>query len=72
MAELPEFRKTPLAPFSHTGLDYAGPLLVKTSASPAKRWVCLFTCASTRAVHLEIVDDLSTEQFLMAFTRFAS
>ena len=72
MAELPDFRKTALAPFSHTGLDYAGPLVVKTSATPAKRWVCLFTCASTRAVHLEIVDDLSTEQFLMAFTRFAS
>ena len=72
MADLPDFRKAPLAPFSHVGLDYAGPLIVKTKASPEKRWICLFTCSSTRGVHLEIVENLSTEQFLMAFSRFAS
>ena len=72
MAELPEFRKTPSPSFSHTGLDYAGPLFVKTKTKEEKRWICLFTCASTRGVHLEIVNDLSTEEFLMAFTRFAS
>ena len=72
MSELPEFRKNPFPPFKHTGLDYAGPLLVKTKANPEKRWICLFTCASTRGVHLEVVNDLSTEQFLMAFTRFVS
>ena len=76
MADLPDFRKAPHAPFSHTGLDYAGPLLVKprkdSATSAEKRWICLFTCASTRGVHLEIVNNLTTEEFLMAFTRFAS
>ena len=76
MADLPDFRKSALPPFAHTGLDYAGPLLTKTrkeSTAPAeKRWIALFTCASTRGVHLEIVNDQSTDEFLMAFTRFSS
>ena len=75
MADLPEFRKSALPPFSHTGLDYAGPLFTKQrheSGAPAeKRWIALFTCASTRGVHLEIVNDQSTEEFLMAFARFS-
>ena len=74
MGDLPEFRKTPQPPFAHTGLDYGGPLLTKSKgdSKEEKRWICLFTCASTRGVHLEIVNDLTTEEFLMAFTRFAS
>ena len=35
-------------------------------------YICLFTCATTRAIHLEIVTDLSTETFLLALRRFAS
>ena len=37
-----------------------------------KAYICLFTCTSTRAIHLEIVTDLSTETFLLAFRRFVS
>ena len=37
-----------------------------------KVWVSLFTCLSTRAVHLEVVSDLSTECFLNCFKRFVS
>ena len=76
MADLPDFRKNALPPFSHTGLDYAGPLFTKSrtdSTSPAeKRWIALFTCGSTRGIHLEIVNDLSTDEFLSAFSRFTS
>ena len=37
-----------------------------------KVYVCLFTCANTRAVHLEVVNDLSEDSFLQAFRRFTS
>lgn len=37
-----------------------------------KRWVCLFTCVAIRAIHLELLNDMSAEEFLMAFRRFIS
>ena len=42
-------------PFTNTGIDFAGPLY---TASNQKVHVCLFTCACTRAVHLELIDSL--------------
>jgi len=60
-------------PFSNIGVDFAGPLYLKKSQSNVtkyKVYVCLFTCVSTRALHLEIVRDMSTSTFLQAFHRF--
>ena len=37
-----------------------------------KAWVCLFTCAATRAIHLELVTDNLSESFIRAFKRFTS
>ena len=37
-----------------------------------KAYICLFTCAATRAVHLELLRSLSTQEFLFAFRRFCS
>ena len=67
-------------PFTFTGLDFAGPLYVRSEKENGsaqcqetnKVFVCLFTCASTRAVHLELTQGLSVQSFLMAFRRFAS
>ena len=65
-------------PFTHIGLDFAGPLYVETKTSEdesdesQKVYVCLFTCASTRAVHLELTRALSVQSFLLAFRRFTS
>lgn len=53
--------------FEVTGVDYAGPLYLKGGE---KAWICLFTCAVYRAVHLELVTPLSTEAFFEAFRRF--
>lgn len=70
---LPAARVNEEPPFSVTGVDYSGSLLVKEkSGGTSKVYICLFTCASTRAVHLEIVPDLTEESFLLAFRRFVS
>ena len=70
MAPLPEFRIQPSNPFVHTGLDFAGPLLVTKGAQ--KRYILLFTCGSTRAVHLELTRSMNFKDFHLAFTRFLS
>ena len=76
--DLPNFRVSDDPPFTHVGLDFAGPLYIKGNAADSedsdlnKVYVCLFTCASTRAVHLELTRGLSVQAFLLAFRRFAS
>ena len=71
MAPLPAVRvATGGQPFSATGVDYMGPLLVQVKRSKMKRWVALFTCLATRAVHIEKVHTLETSSFLQAFIRF--
>ena len=74
---LPEERVADAPPFTNTGVDYAGPLYVKikrpeADGSTLKAYISMFTCASTRAVHLELVEDCSADQFLLAFRRFVS
>lgn len=70
MGNLPECRLEPGMVFRNTGVDFFGPMLVKERRSEVKVYGCLFTCLSTRACHLELVDDLSTDHFIMALKRF--
>ena len=74
--DLPSIRVSEDPPFTHTGIDYAGPLYTHSKNSDAtkvdKAYICVFTCASTRAVHLELAPDLSVESFLSLFRRFAA
>ncbi|XP_071579117.1 uncharacterized protein [Temnothorax nylanderi] len=76
MGQLPLSRVTPSRPFAHTGVDYAGPLTIKTwkgrGAKTYKGWICVFVCFSTSAIHLEVVSDYSSEVFIAAFRRFAA
>ncbi|XP_048006827.1 uncharacterized protein LOC125242157 [Leguminivora glycinivorella] len=67
---LPEERVNYSDPYTYTGLDYFGPVLVTTNLQKEKRWVCLFTCLAVRAVHMEIVKDLTAEECLLALRRF--
>ena len=70
---LPKSRLQDSSPFSVTGVDFTGPFNVKDNHGVnIKTFICLFTCASTRAVHLEVVQDLSEKSFLQAFRRFTS
>lgn len=76
MADLPQTRVQPHRPFAFVGMDYGGPFSVKESrrrgAKVNKAYLALFICFSVKAVHLEVVSDLSTEAFLAAFDRFTA
>ena len=62
---LPKHRLQMMKPFTVTGVDYTGTLNVRTPNGERKVYICLFTCVSSRAVHLEIVTDLSEVFFYM-------
>jgi len=68
---LPKVRVMEAPPFTVTGVDFTGALYVK-EREETKVYICLFSCAVTRAVHLEVVTDLTVENFLLAFCRFCS
>ena len=68
MAPYPPSRKEESSPFTYTGLDYLGPLYVKLNRVTQKVWVCLFTCLAVRAVHIEVIHDLSAQQFVLCLT----
>ena len=74
---LPEFRVKQDPPFTYSGVDFAGPLYVKTSSATASGevWICLYTCCVVRAVHLDIiliVPDLTTSAFIRSMKRFSA
>lgn len=76
MADLPECRVTASRPFVNVGVDYGGPFVIKSSklrkAPLIKVYMAIFVCMSTKAVHIELVTDLSTEGFIATFKRFTS
>lgn len=76
MAELPIYRTTPVKAFFRTGVDYAGPVTIRSNLgrSPrlTKAWIAVFVCLVTRAIHLELVSDASTPAFIAALRRLIS
>ncbi len=76
MGLLPSSRITPAPPFSVTGVDFMGPFLIHRGnlrkPTRVKVYAAVFVCFTTRAVHLELCSDLSSEAFIAAFNRFCS
>jgi len=74
IGQLPASRVLPCRPFFHTGVDYAGPLMIKTFRGRGhksyKGYFVNFVCFSTSAIHLELATDYSADGFIAAFKRF--
>ena len=64
---LPTFRTEFSRPFAKIGVDYFGPLFIDGGS---KVWVLLITCATSRAVHLELVSSQSAQDLMLALRRF--
>ena len=73
MADLPiERLGYRLRPFSNCGVDYFGPFHVAVRRSTEKRWCFLFTCLTTRSIHIEVVPSLDASSCVMGIERFIS
>ncbi|XP_037047939.1 uncharacterized protein LOC119082532 [Bradysia coprophila] len=81
MADLPRNRVTPNRVFSHSGVDFAGPVTVKNFIGRSrgkyanietKSYIAIFVCLATKAIHIEFVSDMTSVKFIEAFKRFVA
>lgn len=76
MGDLPGTRVNPSRPFMHTGVDYAGPIVLRMYKGRCnktyKAYIAVFICFATKAVHLELVTEQSSQAFITAFLRFTA
>jgi hypothetical protein len=77
MSDLPADRLAPGPPFTSVGVDTFGPWSVtarrtRGGQAHAKRWAILFTCLVTRAIHIEVIEDMGASGFINAVRRFIS
>ncbi|XP_018375252.1 PREDICTED: uncharacterized protein LOC108769021 [Trachymyrmex cornetzi] len=74
MSDLSSARVSLSHPFAHTGLDFGGPFIIREhkrrNAKLIKAYICIFVCFATKAVHIELVADLSSDAFLGALKKF--
>lgn len=70
MGNLPKARLEPAPPFYNCGVDYAGPILIKNKkgrgSKLVKAYICIFVCFVTKAMHIELVTELSSLRRFMA------
>lgn len=75
MGDLPRDRATPSAPFTVTAVDFAGPFIIHyrlRGSKPTKVYLAVFVCFSTKAVHLELVEDLTVDALINCLIRFTN
>ncbi|GFT60481.1 uncharacterized protein TNCV_1965941 [Trichonephila clavipes] len=76
MGDLPTHRVTPSRPFSVCGVDYAGPINILRyrgrGAKTTKGYIAIFVYFATKALHLELVSDLTSEAFIASLKRFCA
>lgn len=64
ISDLPTERMEPSPPFTYCGMDAFGPFIIKQGRKEHKRYGLLFTCFYSHAIHVEMLDDLSTDAFI--------
>lgn len=75
MGQLPKSRVTPGFPFENVGINYVGPILIKQTqrkAAPVKAYIAIFVCMATKAIHIELVANLTASAFIGSLQRFIS
>ncbi|XP_071042700.1 uncharacterized protein [Parasteatoda tepidariorum] len=76
MGTLPRERVNPNYPFLHSGVDYCGPFQIKykrqRKGNFQRIYVTIFVCLASKAIHLEVVSDLTTDAFLATLKRFVA
>ena len=70
MVDLPKDRISEEPPFRYCGTDMFGPFTVKDDRKEKKRYGALFTCLSSRAVHIEVTNGMATDSFIMCLRKF--
>jgi hypothetical protein len=66
MADLPKERLTPAPPFTYVGCDVFGPFIVKDRRTELKKYGLIFTCMASRSIHIEMLDNMTTDAFINA------
>jgi hypothetical protein len=72
MANLPVDRLQPVPPFTYCGMDCFGPFYVKEGRKELKKYGLLLTCMTCRAIHLEMLDDMSTDALINGIRCFVA
>ena len=70
MSDLPKESFPEVGPFTYSGMDMFGPFYIKDGRKQPKRFVTLFTCLSSRAIHLESTISMDADSFIQALRRF--
>ena len=72
ITNLPKHRVNFIEPFKYTGIDYTGHVWVRDEKGAQKMYLLIFTCLNIRAIHIELVKDMSTHSFILALVRFTN
>ena len=70
MGDLPAERLQNVKPFTYVGIDCFGPFYIQQGRHQVKRYGCVFTCMTYRAIHVEKLNSLDTDSFINGFRRF--
>ena len=70
LTNLPKHRVNFIRPYLHTGIDYTSHFMIREGTNYRKMYILVFTCMNIRAIHIELVSDLSTRSLVLALLRF--